>query len=55
MSQRTLFLAWQDSENTRLWFPVACLDADVEEPRYRFRYIRGAERAPDGSKVSAAP
>ena len=45
MSQRTLFLAWQDSENTRLWFPVARLHADVEEPRYRFRYIRGAERA----------
>ena len=45
MSQRTLFLAWQDSGNTRLWFPVARLDADVEEPWYRFRYIRGAERA----------
>ena len=45
MSQRTLFLAWQDSENSRLWFPVARLDADVTKPWYRFRYIGGAKRA----------
>ena len=45
MNQRTLFLAWQDGGHTRLWFPVARLDADVNQSRYRFRYIRGAERA----------
>ena len=45
MNQRTLFMAWQDTAHSRLWFPVARLDADVAKPRYRFRYIRGAERA----------
>lgn len=45
MNQRTLFMAWQDTARSRLWFPVARLDADVSRPLYRFRYIRGAERA----------
>lgn len=45
MNQRTLFMAWQDTAHSRLWFPVARLDADVAKPSYRFRYIRGAERA----------
>lgn len=44
MSSRTLFLAWQDTK-TRRWFPVGQLDADVEKPIYRFRYIFGAKRA----------
>lgn len=44
MSSRTLFLAWQDRK-TRRWFPVGRLDADVEKPIYRFRYIFGAKRA----------
>ena len=45
MSTRTLFLAWQDNKPSRAWFPVGRLDADVEGSSYRFRYIRGAERA----------
>ena len=46
MSAKTLYLAWQDRrEGSREWFPVAQLDADVEYPLYRFRYIGGAEKA----------
>ncbi len=44
MSERTLFLAWQD-DLTRQWFPVGRLDADVGNASYRFRYIGGAKRA----------
>lgn len=44
MSERTLFLAWQD-DLTRQWFPVGRLDADVGKSSYRFRYIGGAKRA----------
>ena len=45
MSVRTLFLAWQDKALSRQWFPVGRLDADIDRPLYRFRYIRGAKRA----------
>lgn len=45
MSERTLFLAWQDTERPRGWFPVGQLDADIERPLYRFRYTGGAEQA----------
>lgn len=45
MSERTLFLAWQDRERTRKWFPIGRLDADVARSRYRFRYTGGAEDA----------
>ena len=45
MSTRTLFLAWQDNEPSKAWFPVGRLDADVERSFYRFRYIGGAKRA----------
>lgn len=44
MSERTLFLAWQDAQ-TRQWFPIGRLDADVERSTYSFRYIGGAEQA----------
>lgn len=44
MNPKTLFLAWQDKERKQ-WFPVGQLDADVNCPLYRFRYIAGAERA----------
>lgn len=44
MNITTLFLAWQD-KNRRQWFPVGRLDADVNLPLYRFRYIAGVERA----------
>ena len=45
MSGKTLYLAWQDKERSRWWFPVGRLDADVEQPMYRFRYTGGAVRA----------
>lgn len=45
MSTKTLFLAWQDKEASRQWFPVGRLDADVERSLYRFRYTGGAKRA----------
>lgn len=45
MSERTLFLAWQDKARSRRWFPIGRLDADIERPQYRFRYIVGAEQA----------
>lgn len=45
MSTKTLFLAWQDKEESGQWFPVGRLDADVERPLYRFRYTGGAKRA----------
>ena len=44
MNPRTLFLAWQDNES-RQWFPVGRLDADVSGPSYCFRYTGGANRA----------
>ena len=45
MSEKTLFLAWQDKKPSRAWFPVGQLDADVEHSVYRFRYIKGARKA----------
>ena len=45
MNTRTLFLAWQDNEPDKAWFPIGRLDADVERSWYRFRYIRGARQA----------
>ena len=45
MTMKTLFLAWQDSEPSRAWFPVGQLDSDVKHSLYRFRYIGGAKRA----------
>ncbi len=44
MSERTLFLAWQDSRS-REWFPVGRMDADPKRSGFRFRYTGGAERA----------
>lgn len=44
MTETTLFLAWQDPGN-RSWFPVGELDVNGGAPKYRFRYIHGAERA----------
>ena len=42
---KTLYLAWQDKGSSRAWFPIGRLDADLECPSYRFRYIGGAKRA----------
>ena len=45
MSEKTLFLAWQDKAQSRRWFPIGRLDANIERPQYRFRYIVGAAQA----------
>ena len=45
MNQKTLFLAWQDKMNSRQWFPIGRLDADLTQSAYRFRYTNGAVRA----------
>ena len=42
---KTLFLAWQEKESMRRWFPLGRLDVwnetDTENALYRFRYIKG--------------
>ncbi len=45
MTDKTLFLAWQDKRLTRAWFPVGRLDVLASPRLYRFRYVHGAERA----------
>lgn len=45
MKGRTLFLAWQDQDHSRQWFPVGRLDADPKKSHFRFRYIQGADAA----------
>lgn len=45
MSDKTLFLAWQDRRQTRAWFPIGRLDVLSVPRAYRFRYTRGAESA----------
>ena len=45
MPLKTLFIAWKDTANTRAWFPVGRLDADVAASRYRFRYVSGVKEA----------
>lgn len=55
MNTQTLFLAWQDKTTTRRWFPIGRLDAISQQPRYRFRYTRGAEMAWAGAGFAALP
>lgn len=45
MSERAMFLAWQDQAPSHQWFPVGRLDAYAEKARYCFRYTKGALRA----------
>lgn len=49
MTVKTLFLAWQDKGRSSAWFPIGRLDAYLERPSYRFRYIGGAKRAQEKS------
>ena len=55
MSERTLFLAWQDKGDSRQWFPIGRLDADRGLSRYRFRYTGGARRAQKEAYFQALP
>ena len=45
MSERTLYLGWQDRGRGNEWFPVGRLDVVIEPPQFRFRHLRGAELA----------
>ena len=45
MSERTLFIAWEDKEASREWYPVGRLDVNADQSVYRFRYTLGAKRA----------
>ncbi len=45
MTEKTLFLAWQDKRPLGNWFPIGRLDVQTGRPAYRFRYTKGAERA----------
>jgi len=47
MTNKTLFLSWQDNGQTREWFPVGRLDISGDLGPFRFRYIKGATRAKD--------
>src|SRR5699024_6002190 len=42
---KSLYLAWQDKGKTRRWFPIGRLDADLNEPVFKFGYVKGAKRA----------
>lgn len=53
MVEQTLFLAWQGVGENRAWFPVGRLDAAVATPEYRFRYLKGAQRAKEQAGFSA--
>lgn len=53
MSDKTLFLAWQDKRLTRGWFPVGRLDVLADKHAYRFRYTKGAERAHENAGFDA--
>jgi hypothetical protein len=44
MSEQTVFLAWQDKAQTRLWFPVGRLDL-APDGSCTFKYVRGAKNA----------
>ena len=53
MTEKTLFLAWQDKRTMREWFPVGRLDVLPDKGAYRFRYIKGAKRAHDRAGFDA--
>jgi hypothetical protein len=53
MTDKTLFLAWQDKRLTRGWFPVGRLDVLADRLAYRFRYTRGARRAHETAGFNA--
>ena len=49
-----MYLSWQNRVN-RLWFPVGRLDADVDLPKFVFRYIEGAKRAESEAGFTPLP
>ncbi len=55
MSEKTLFLAWQDKSRSRQWFPIGRLDADVDRSEYHFCYTGGALRAQEEANFLPLP
>lgn len=55
MNPQTLFLAWQDKDRSRRWFPVGRLDAGKQEANFRFRYTAGADIASKQAGFPALP
>lgn len=55
MSERTLYLGWQDRAHSRAWFPVGRLDVDLNRPSFRFRHVKGAERARETKGFELVP
>ena len=53
--ERTLYLGWQDRAQSRAWFPVGRLDADLTRPSFRFRHVKGAERARETGGFDLVP
>src|SRR5262249_15992206 len=45
MTDKTLFLAWQDKGQSREWFPIGRLDISDGGRIYKFRYVMGAKKA----------
>ena len=52
MTTNTLYLAWQDEEVSRQWFPIGRLDADIESSKYEFRYLEGVNRAKEEAEFA---
>jgi len=38
-------VAWQDKANTRAWYPIGRLDANISKSSYEFKYTQGAKMA----------
>lgn len=59
LTPQTLYLGWQDRAATRAWFPVGRLDVGVgggdDDPRFRFRHLRGAEAARETGGFDSVP
>lgn len=59
LTPQTLYLGWQDRALTRAWFPVGRLDVapdgEEDDRRFRFRHVRGAERARETGGFDLVP
>ena len=54
MKGSTLFVGWQDPAGNA-WFPVGRLDVDLGKPWFRFRHVKGAERARSTGRFDLVP
>ena len=50
----TLFVGWREPARNA-WFPVGRLDVDLGKPWYRFRHVKGAERARSTGRFDLVP